>query len=111
VQNPKIVQESLNIYKQLIVVKSIPIVQEVYTNLLTDSELSFATILKCSNSNGADTGLDECGRELKGVKVLNFIKNAETSLLFNLCIFAELGNAAKNNLISVRKRLFNKNLI
>lgn len=110
--NAKLVQESLNIYKQIIVVKSIPIAQELYNNLLVESEMSFATLLKHSSSNNhhlQDTTIttDEDGEfenedELcRGIKMLNFIRNAETSFLFNLCVFAELGNASKSNLISV----------
>ena len=34
----------------------------------------------------------------KGLELLNNLKYAETSLIFNLCIYRELGNA-KNNLI------------
>lgn len=95
----KIIQESLGIYKMLIVVKSIPIVQEVYKNILFDSEISFNTVLKYSNSaNEAICLTDDKPR--RGVKLLNLVKQAETSFLFNLCVFGELGNA-KNNLILV----------
>lgn len=101
-----LVQESLNIYKQIIVVKSIPIIQEVYKNVLLDSELSFATILKYSSSSAIANmllvGNDEADESTRGVRILDSFKNAETSLLFNLCVLAELGNASKTNLISVR---------
>lgn len=100
--NPKLVQESLSIYKQIIVVKSIPIVQEVYKNLLADSELSYETLFKQSNSG--DPLINDEIEELQsenGIKKLNLVRNAETSLLFNLCVLAELGNASKSNLISV----------
>lgn len=106
---PKLVQESLNIYKQMIVVKSIPIVQEVYTSVLVDTEISFATVLKYSN---APNMLMMCEEDViqqqlvqqrgVGIKMLESFKNAETSLLFNLCVLNELGFASKTNLISVR---------
>lgn len=91
----------------LIVVKSIPIVQEVYKNLLIDAEMSFNTIVKYSNTNEltspAQTGsndLDLKDDTKSGIELLDDLKYAETSLLFDLCVFGELGNA-KNNLISV----------
>lgn len=87
-------------------VKSIPIIQEVYKNVLLDSELSFATILKYSSSSAIANmllvGNDEADESTRGVRILDSFKNAETSLLFNLCVLAELGNASKTNLISVR---------
>ncbi|CAF0784356.1 unnamed protein product [Brachionus calyciflorus] len=99
-QNTKIIQECLNIYKSLIVVKSIPVVQEVYKNILYDTDLSFKTILKYSNSNDILSLIndEEPIGDAKGLGLLNSIKYAENNFLFNLCVFAELGNA-KNNLI------------
>ncbi len=105
--NIKIIQETLSLYKKLIVVKSIPIVQEVYKNILQDTDISFSTIIKyCSNQNNDfkinDKSLtNKTSFQIKGLKLIhNSVKNAETCLLFNLCVFAELGNA-KNNLISM----------
>lgn len=100
----------------LIEVKSIPIVQEIYKNILNDTEISFNTILKHSKLNDLnnhniqiDSNVleqDRYNEELNlirnkhGIKLLYNIKHAETSFIFNLCIFGKLGNA-KNNLIFV----------
>jgi len=80
-QSSKLIQETLTLYKSLIIVKSIPIVQEIYKTILNDAESSLNLII----SNLDDSSSSK-------------IKMAETSFLFDLCIFAELGNA-KNNLI------------
>jgi serine/threonine-protein kinase SMG1 len=80
-QNSKLIQETLTLYKSLIIVKSIPIVQEIYKTILNDAESSLNLII---------SNLDDSNSSR--------IKMAETSFLFDLCIFAELGNA-KNNLI------------
>jgi PI-3-kinase-related kinase SMG-1 len=84
-QNAKLIQETLTLYKSLIIVKSIPIVQEIYKTILNDAETSLITILNEAN--------DVISLENK-----QLVTKAETSFLFDLCIFAELGNA-KNNLI------------
>ena len=76
--------------------------QEVYKTILNDTDLSLDKILKSSSASLTDTNLTN----LKGNKMLNDCKNAETSFLFDLCIFAELGNA-KNNLICVSFFLIN----
>lgn len=60
--------------------------QEVYKTLLNDAESALESLMKIT--------LDD---DLASADY----KNAETSFLFDLCIFAELGNA-KNNLIAVR---------
>ena len=83
----------------LIVLKSIPIVQEIYKAILIDFELSYNVILKESNSNEI-CNLQEFGAsQEKPTKILK-IKQAEACFVFNLCILAELGNS-KNNLICV----------
>ena len=82
-QSTQLIQETLIILKTLIVVKSIPIVQEVYNSILIDAELSFNSIIKCSEeieSQKSDCFLGQADS-----------KKAETSLLFDLCVFAELG--------------------
>ena len=86
----------------MIVIKSIPIVQEVYNNVLQDSEKSFDAILKYVYLNETNKNIPtKSSSKEKGLDLLLNLKNAETSLVFNLCIFRELGNA-KNNLICVR---------
>ncbi len=85
----------MNIYKTLILLKSIPIVQEIYKGLIIDFEVSYNVILKESNSSETcNFGLME-----KSTKIMN-LKQAEICFIFNLCILAELGSS-KNNLISV----------
>lgn len=101
-EHAKLVQESLDIYKQIIVVKSIPIVQEVYTRLLVEFDMSLATLLKNCSTTTTTKGEDESGDLGSGVGMLDSVKNAETSFLFNLCVLAELGNASKSNLIIVK---------
>lgn len=72
-QNSQLIQEGLTVFKLLIVIKSVPIVQEVYKTILNDAQEAFELIIECSNANEIDS------------------RKAETSLLFDLCIFAELG--------------------
>ena len=69
-QNAGLIEEALTLFKSLIMIKSVPIVQEVYNTLLLDAESSFVSILSCQD----DT------------------RKTETSILFDLCIFAELGD-------------------
>lgn len=79
-QNSQLIQDALMIFKSLIVIKVIPIVQEVYKTILLDAQISFETILK--------SAVNESCLDSKA----NFdSKRAETSLLFDLCVFAELG--------------------
>jgi hypothetical protein len=78
-------------------------VQEVYNNILQDSEMCYNTLLKnCSISldkiETDKTNEKMAQKKLKGIHLLSNLKHAETSLIFNLCIYRELGNA-KNNLI------------
>ena len=70
--------------------------QEVYKSVLTDSEIAFNTILKVIDPPPTETDVNELPS--RGIKLLDNLKFAETSFLFNMCIFTELGNA-KNNLI------------
>ena len=79
--------------------------QEVYNNILQDSEMCYNTILKNSTSVSSTSKLESTTMSiqkkesnLKGIQLLGDLKHAETSLIFNLCIYRELGNA-KNNLI------------
>lgn len=87
----------------MILVKVIPVIQEVYKSILHDTDLSFSTILKYSNSSDILSLIREDEHDFAeyGLKMLNYIKNAESCLLFNLAVFAELGNV-KNNLILVK---------
>ncbi len=48
-QNSRLIQETLAIFKTLIVIKSIPIVQQVYNSIVQDAELALDLIIK-SNS-------------------------------------------------------------
>jgi PI-3-kinase-related kinase SMG-1 len=81
------------------VIKSIPIVQEVYNNILQDSEICYNTLLKnCSTDQEKIPAEKPTLKKLKGIQLLSNLKYAETSLIFNLCVYRELGNA-KNNLI------------
>lgn len=90
----------------LIVVKSIQIVQEVYKNILLDSEMSYNTLVKYSNESANPQEEKQIQiLNKKGISLLNHVKQAETSFLFNICVFAEFGNA-KNNLILVNLSLF-----
>lgn len=91
-------------------VKVIPVIQEVYKNILYDTDASFSTILKYSNCNDILSMIREDERNFSeyGLKMLNSVKNAESCLLFNLTVFAELGNV-KNNLILVSLLIFMKN--
>jgi hypothetical protein len=87
----------------------------VYKIVIIDSELSFNTLLKSGGGSlsaspehlkssnvvpeqKATVQLLSRDTEPTGLSLLEDVKHAETSFLFNLCIFAELGNA-KNNLI------------
>ena len=93
----------MGLYKTLILIKSIPIVQEVYSNILKDSEISYQTILNYSilaiNDKEHDkASKKESNTKAKGLELLKNVNYAETSLIFNLCIYRELGNT-KNNLI------------
>ena len=108
-QSPRLIQEALAIFKTLIVIKSIPIVQEVYNAILLDAEISLGVLLKSTSSSSLSeqcvsstepptqsvVAEEVAGKERVG---LSSVKKAETSFVFDLCIFAELGNA-KNNLI------------
>jgi hypothetical protein len=92
-----LIQEALTFFKMLFVVKSVPIVQEIYKKVLTDTEMSLSTLLdnkrvlmSASYKLNSNTGLER----------LKNPKQAESNLIFNLSAFEELGNA-KNNLISV----------
>ncbi len=109
----KLVQEALEVYKMLIIGKSIPIVQEVYKNIIIDSEYSLATLTKSSQLSGhkpeSEHALQVKTKETKGLKMIEDAKNAETCLLFNMNVFSEIANA-KNNLILVSVLFFLRNL-
>jgi hypothetical protein len=81
----------------LFVVKSVPIVQEIYKKILIDTEISLSTLL-----DNKQVFIDVSHKlESKiGLERLKNPKQAELNLIFNLSAFEELGNA-KNNLISV----------
>ena len=117
-------------------VKSVPIVQEIYKTMLQDAELAFDTIVaSCSDKASSSPSLSSSlsasdssddddenvdadatiarttmtpGGSRRGLaKLRSSVEHAETSLIFNLCIFAELGNT-KNNLITVNIKNSNK---
>lgn len=87
----------------LILLKSIPIVQELYTSIMNDFENSYNLILKESHSTDqcqliTSSLIDKQQQDKNEYKLT--IKQAETIYLFNLCILTELGSS-KNNLICV----------
>jgi len=81
----------------LFVVKSVPIVQEIYKKVLTDTEISLSTLL---DNKHVSTSASYTFSFNVGIERLKNPKQAESNLIFNLTAFEELGNA-KNNLISV----------
>jgi hypothetical protein len=112
-QNSRLMTEALNIYKTLILLKSIPIVQEVYKAILFDCELAYSMISTVETKKDGMVKTDalkfkmvslnemEIGDDLLGDIVDKLeTKELETCFVFNLCIIAELGNV-KNSLISV----------
>ncbi len=116
-QNSKLINNALNFYKSLIILKSIPIVQEVYKIVLFNCELSYNSILNeiTRQTDNTDRSrsitdfkfklidLNDLNIDDKLLKKLNNqlnLKQMETCFIFNLCILAELGSI-KNNLILV----------
>ncbi len=87
-QNSQLIQEGLTVFKLLIVIKSVPIVQEVYKTILNDAEQSFEAIISCSGVSD----LESCqvAEASAAIRQLDSRK-AETSILFDLCVLAELG--------------------
>lgn len=95
-QKSDLIQETLNLHKTLISIKTIPIVLEIYKGILNDCEIAFNKI--CNESNVDQYfKLGENNLPIEFCVDLN-INDAQSLLVFNLNILTELGNA-KNHLI------------